>query len=355
MTAAAHESEPMVDLWPPRSTASAVLLAAVGREYGVASTVLLAGTGLDLARLHDPATEIMATQELQLVRNLVHAVPVPGLGFVAGRRYHLGMCPEWSYALLTSRTLREAFEVGVSYSELTYMFSKLDIVDEGTHMKVVIDDSGVPSELRRFLWERDLAAIFATAAAAIVGLPRLASAGLTLSAPDHTEHRLKYVEVLGVQPVWNADENYITFDSETLGRLLPGTLEPEAAQAARRACVERLGRLRERRGFTGKVRNAIIAASPTSNQAEIAARLHVSLRTLRRRLSDEGTTFRRLAREAWGQAAEDLLVCGLTVEQVADRLGYAGPSSFTRAFKGWRGTSPGRFSRRMREDTRVGT
>ncbi|RDI67603.1 hypothetical protein DFR76_103674 [Nocardia pseudobrasiliensis] len=48
----------------------------------------------------------------------------------------------------------------------------------------------------------------------------------------------------------------------------------------------------------------------------------LGVRTLRRRLSDEGTTFRELANETIGMLAEELLIAGLTVEQVADRLGY---------------------------------
>ncbi|HEX7322996.1 MAG TPA: AraC family transcriptional regulator ligand-binding domain-containing protein [Mycobacterium sp.] len=355
MTAGVYEKEPATDDWLPRSSASAVLLTALGQEFGVARDVLLAGTGLDLAGLHAPTTEILAGQELQLIRNFINAVPAPGLGFAVGRRYHLGMCPEWVYAILTSRTLREAFEVGVRYADLTYMFSKFVLVDQGRCMKIVIDDSNVPGDLRRFLLERDIAATFANAAAALVFLPTIRSATLALPAPDRIEHRLKYAATLGVQPVWNADETAITFDSETLSRPLPGGLNPRAAHAARRACAEHLARLRRHSGFTSAVRKAIAAASPGASQTEIAAALHVSLRTLRRRLADEGTTFRHLARETWGEVAEELLTRGLTVEQVADRVGYAGPSSFTRAFKSWRGTSPGTLGRRGRAQTAVGS
>jgi AraC-like DNA-binding protein len=40
-----------------------------------------------------------------------------------------------------------------------------------------------------------------------------------------------------------------------------------------------------------------------------------------------------------------LLATGLTVEDVTFRMGFSGASSFSTAFKQWRGVSPGRFAR----------
>jgi AraC-like DNA-binding protein len=74
---------------------------------------------------------------------------------------------------------------------------------------------------------------------------------------------------------------------------------------------------------------------------QVAASLHMSARTLRRRLEAEGTSYRALVDEVRERLAEELLVAGgLTVEQVARRLGYAETASFTNAFKRWKGIGP---------------
>ena len=56
--------------------------------------------------------------------------------------------------------------------------------------------------------------------------------------------------------------------------------------------------------------------------------------------------FRALSDEVGRTMAIELLTAaGLTVEQVADRLGYADAASLTRAFKRWTGTTPGAVAR----------
>lgn len=72
-----------------------------------------------------------------------------------------------------------------------------------------------------------------------------------------------------------------------------------------------------------------------------AAALHVSTRTLHRRLAVEGTSYRRLidtARHA--RAVEMLSDLGLGVDQIAARLGYADAAAFIRAFRRWTGATP---------------
>lgn len=54
-------------------------------------------------------------------------------------------------------------------------------------------------------------------------------------------------------------------------------------------------------------------------QEEVAAELHVSVRTVPRMLQEEGTTFRAIVEQTREHLAEELLVtAGLSVEQVAD-------------------------------------
>jgi AraC-like DNA-binding protein len=64
-------------------------------------------------------------------------------------------------------------------------------------------------------------------------------------------------------------------------------------------------------------------------------------RTLARRLEDFGTGLRELLEEARYDAAREMLVhTSLDVGQIAESLGYARTSVFTRAFRRWSGTTP---------------
>ncbi|MFC7618227.1 helix-turn-helix transcriptional regulator [Actinokineospora soli] len=79
---------------------------------------------------------------------------------------------------------------------------------------------------------------------------------------------------------------------------------------------------------------------------EVAEHLHLSSRTLRRKLADEGHTFRGLVDEVRRTLAEDLLTAGdLSVEQIAHRLGYNATPAFTAAFTRWTTMSPRAYRR----------
>ncbi|WP_433520942.1 helix-turn-helix transcriptional regulator [Nocardia pseudovaccinii] len=104
-------------------------------------------------------------------------------------------------------------------------------------------------------------------------------------------------------------------------------------------------RRRDRQGIAARVRAALLTQGVTASQDQIAAQLRLSVRTLRRRLDAEDTSFRELTTETRQLLAEELLTIGTTVEDIAQRLGYADASSFTHAFTRWTGTTPGRFAR----------
>jgi AraC-like DNA-binding protein len=83
----------------------------------------------------------------------------------------------------------------------------------------------------------------------------------------------------------------------------------------------------------------------------VAGLLHLTPRTLIRRLRQHGCTFRELLAQARLASAQDLLrQAHLTVADVAERLGYADPANFSRAFRQWTGTSPAAWRRAGNRD-----
>lgn len=77
---------------------------------------------------------------------------------------------------------------------------------------------------------------------------------------------------------------------------------------------------------------------------ELTSLLNMSARTLRRRLEKEGTSYQRIKDNARRDAAISLLSReGLTVSEVAERVGFSDPSAFHRSFKKWTGQSPGSY------------
>ncbi|NKF51751.1 AraC family transcriptional regulator [Shewanella sp. WXL01] len=87
-----------------------------------------------------------------------------------------------------------------------------------------------------------------------------------------------------------------------------------------------------------------ISAIPALGEA--ATELHMSDRSLRRKLAQAGSSYQKLVDLARSQQAIKLILEDkLTVEQIAELLGYSDPSHFRQSFKHWLGLPPGHFLR----------
>jgi len=76
----------------------------------------------------------------------------------------------------------------------------------------------------------------------------------------------------------------------------------------------------------------------------IAEHLHMSVRTLARRLAEEDTSHKALLDELRSDLARRYLSdAGLAISEVAFLLGFSEPSAFHRAFKRWTGQTPRQF------------
>ncbi len=74
---------------------------------------------------------------------------------------------------------------------------------------------------------------------------------------------------------------------------------------------------------------------------DIARELHISSRTLQRRLQDAGYSFQRVLEEARHQLARHYLTNSmLELNETAYLLGYEDANSFVRAFRMWEGVPP---------------
>jgi AraC-like DNA-binding protein len=79
---------------------------------------------------------------------------------------------------------------------------------------------------------------------------------------------------------------------------------------------------------------------------EVASALHLSTRTLKRRLATQGATYSDLLEEQRRERAMMLLRSPtLSLDEVAEQLGYSDPSNFRRAFRRWTGLSPAAYRR----------
>jgi AraC-like DNA-binding protein len=335
-------AEPAIRHWDfPRGVAGTALLVRFGVDNGVTGDQLLAGSGLTAAQLSDPTTEVAARQELAVVRNL--ATALPDAGVAAGREYHATTFGILGFAFLSSPTMRDAIAVALRYFDLSFAFSMPRVSLADGQVRLELDDQLLPADVARFLVERDLAAIHTVIDELVPGGVPLTGLTFRFAAPATDVHRT----VFGLTPEFGSAANMAMFDATYLDRSLP-LANTHTVAMCEAQCRELVSRRRARSGIAHDVRERLTRLGAISSRMpEVARQLDVSTRTLRRRLEEEGTTFRALLDEVREALAEELLSTGaVPVEDIALRLGYAEASSFIHAFKRWKGVTPTAFMQR---------
>lgn len=325
-----------------RTIASVKILCDLGHRLGSGRSALLTGSSILPAQLDDPHVEINPDQELQVIHNLVRLHgKLPGLALMAGAEYHLNTYGVWGYALISSPTFEKAIELGLRYLDLTFAFSKISF-SRGDGLAVIhLNVDHLPPAVRSFVVERDSAAIQVLQRELFGASVPLRSMEFEFSSNAPIE---QYEAMFACTPVFNSSSSRAVFDEQWLELPLPKAND-NSTKAFESQLEEVLSRRSQRGGVSAWLRNKLLAdVSSSPSLAQIATDHFMTERTLRRRLTEEGTSYRDLLAEVRQTMAEELLTStGLSVSEVSSRLGYSSPSAFIHAFQKWHQCSPRQF------------
>jgi AraC-like DNA-binding protein len=334
----------MQNLTRKRSTTSVLLMINVAKRKGISREQCLNGTGITDEMLVDNRIEINPEQELKLIENLVDEQVNQSLNETLavdiGGQYHLTTYGIFGFAISTSLSMRSAIEIGVGYLPLSFAFCTIFLREEENYAYLVLDADHIPEKIRRFVVERDLAAMV-NILREVSGQNMLLEA-LNLRWPESDANL--YHNIYANKPSYCESENSVAFNRLLLNTQLPNANE----QNQKFLLVQCQALLQQRHGENSvalTVRNCILSRIDEGSAMEaIASELCVSLRTLRRQLSSEGTSFRALMDEVRETLAIQLIQeTAMTMEQISIRLGYSDTANFFHAFKRWTGRTPKQY------------
>lgn len=125
---------------------------------------------------------------------------------------------------------------------------------------------------------------------------------------------------------------------------------PVASQMAMAQCEQDLRRFGMDKPFVAQVKALMYdERRGFATLEQVAERLHMSERTLKRQLAGNQVAYSDLVEEARKQMASDLLEDSrLSLEAVAEKLGYSDVANFNRAFKRWTGVTPSSWRKGQR-------
>ena len=152
---------------------------------------------------------------------------------------------------------------------------------------------------------------------------------------------------LGPRLMFGAPATYLHVPAKTLDDVCRFS-DPTAYRLAIADLEKALDQRTKTPSLSEQVRMSLDDGPGSKRIATVATELSVSVSTLKRRLHDEGTTFRELLHTSMLERAKlQLLDPSISINQVAADLGYSDATNFSHAFKRWTGQSPRQFRPRL--------
>jgi AraC-like DNA-binding protein len=314
-------------------------------QRGAGRNSLLAITGHSMEELNDDSLEFPAAVYNHLVEEAVRQTGDPLFGLHTGEYMSLSAAGLITQIIQSSSTVGEALQYICDFNNLGCRAMPYEVKRSGNEVQVQLHANPA--------WAQQSAvAVRHTAEAGLVFtlrqfqhltqeryLPLRVELTFDRNGPIEEYERLflsrvyfgKEMNALILDPAW-LEAPIVTSDFHLLQILV-------------RYAEERLAR-EQSTGFYAVVRQSILhllkPQFPTIDQ--VAGNLNISVRTLQRRLRQEGLTFKQMLDELKQDLALDYLSNpSLSVKEIGHLLDYSDTSAFVRSFKRWKGLTPNAY------------
>jgi AraC-like DNA-binding protein len=310
-------------------------------ELGVRAAAVLRRAGLPQGCVDQPRVLLKTEELFALWRAIGEVSGNPAIGLLLGTETKTEKFHPVSLAALSTENLGIAITQMARYKQLTCpeeILQKKDEEEWAVQFRWLLADEAEPPVLIEccFAWVLSVAR-HGTGT-------RLSPLRVELVQP---RAHLKTIERhFGCPVMCGAERNAIVFRAEDAQR----PFVTRNAELLAMLAPQFESELKEEEGsdenFVERVRVAVqqklTGRRPTIE--DIADALHVSSRTLQRRLQDAGSSFQRVLEEARHHLARHYLNNSvLELNEAAYLLGYEDSNSFVRAFRGWEGIPPSRW------------
>jgi len=328
-----------VELFAPRITPEVfVLLIELAQELGVAPQRLCAGLGCSVEDLRS-GQPLSYLQAWRIVRRALRLTGRGDLGLELGIRENLSHFGVPGRAMSVASTLRDAGEVAIRYQNQTGVITRWRLERDGDYVAAVVTHNLHDQSVVPFVVEERLASGLAASRLLIGNDFHLERVELAYPEPAHSE---RYRQIFQCPVHFDCARNRSILQRKWLSAPIATHSAVMAAQM--RALLEQEAKAKALPPSpTTAVEQLLLRSGKARLSIEqVANTLQLSVRTLRRRLREDGSSFRALCERIRVETAQRLLIeRGMTVSAAAKQLGFSDARTFRRAFKRWLGHVPG--------------
>jgi len=313
---------------------------------------LLAAVGLDLDIQHSTA-RVPLTSYAALYNQVVDRLGDEGFALFS-LKLRRGMFEFLCRGMIGSRNLEEALARASSFlrmilPDLQFHVTRHENVASLEIMDALPIGQGTDDPRRVFAFEWLLRLIHGLACWLVNRILPLDTVQFPYTKPAHAaDYALIYTE----HPHFGGDRLIARLQPHLLA--LPVRRDPDAVSEFLQGAPGKIAMLYRRdHDVVRQIRDTLVAALPDSlSLDEVADRLHLSLRTIQRRLKEQSSSFRAVKAGLRRNMALSMIQdARQPISEIALELGYAETSAFFRAFVHWTGEAPTTYRKKLRSLT----
>ncbi|AXQ31534.1 AraC family transcriptional regulator [Solimonas sp. K1W22B-7] len=316
-------------------------------ERGVSRARLLRGLPISPAVFEQAETRLSLLQYTQIIYRALEETGDPSLGYEFALRCNLTAHGFFGYGLMSQPTLREVVEFAIRFVQLCTPCYSVRLSEDATDAVIEVSEAIPFGPLYQYGFDMFLVCFARMAQQLEIPFGNDLELWFPWPEPPHFE---RYRDQLPARLRFSMPAFHIRVPRK-YANLPIRTGNALTAQLLARQCERELSLLGLSNDLLARVRAALatrIGSYP--DLTTLSQGLFMSTRTLKRRLQEHGRSYQQLLDEARHRDALRLLDGhGLSIEEIADRLGYSSSANFTRAFRKWTGTTPGAWRHRGAE------
>ena len=317
-----------------------ILLAELAFERGISTAVLMEGTNLPENLMFQANVPVGHESALRMVDNFCE-VAEPSAALEFGKRMTLSKHGALGFAAQYSATIEDAADKVERYIATRAQLFELERDHDASSRHLYIKPKLEQTRAVNFMVLAFLSSVETICRNIVPENFRSTPSMIQIIGKDDLtdQTRLPNCAVYTSAPI-----NCLTWPRQALEGALP-FFNPKLEDLADQELKQALNTVAETNTMAGKVREILndhLAEMPTVE--DVANMLFMSAATLNRKLKAEQRSFQQIKDDLRYNKAQRLLRdTTLSVDQIADQLGYSDASNFAKAFKGWSGSSPSQF------------
>ncbi len=306
-------------------------------SYGLDPAVIFKKAAIDPALIKDPNARVPYAKLAVLLKESVALTRDTSMWLRAEDYWHPSQLGALGYAWLASSTLRSGLGRLQRYLKVISSAGHLSYEETANEFQV------------QFNFEDKDAALFGRDGGAVMLFITLCRANcgkdfnptaVKLAQPTPVSPGV-FFERFRCQVEFDQPTTSVTFNPDILDQPF-STSNPELAQLSDQVMIRYLAR-HDKKDIKNRVMTEILEQLPSGGitDSTIAEALYMNPRTLQRRLNEADASFKELLNEVRSELADKYIRDSkLTLTEVSFLLGFSEVSSFSRAFKRWKGHSP---------------